>query len=144
MYLIFQVASDDETTQCKGLVALYTLHDNSAISFVQLALHTTECKKFFDAVPLRYSAIHCFTNDDMSVILGIIFNMIGKGRNLRMRANIGAYFVRKFFISWLSTEGLDLPWSFSVSSIRAIGILLLSHCKSFISPFLFLNFGKLQ
>ena len=91
MYIIFQVASDDETTQRNGLVAVYSIFENSAVEIFQLAYHQTEAHKFFEAVPLRYSAFHCILPDGLDVLKMLILNMIGKRTRLITRIHTGMY-----------------------------------------------------
>lgn len=91
MYLVFQVASDDVTTQRNGLVALFANIENSAMQYLQLMNHQAESNRFFQAVPVRYSAFHCFLPDEMTVIRGLILNMIGKRTRLITRVHIGKF-----------------------------------------------------
>jgi len=87
MYLIFQVASDDEITQRNGLVALFYPMDDKWKQFFPLAVFQTETKKFFDAVPLRYSAFHFFLLNEAIILRGLLFGMIGKKLRLVTRAH---------------------------------------------------------
>ena len=92
MYMIFQVASDDEMTQRNGLVAVYAKHESALKDFVELAVHQRESNRFFDAVPVRYSAFHCFLSD--KILRGMVLTMIGKRTRLITRMHTGMYSIK--------------------------------------------------
>jgi len=115
MYIIGQVASDDEFTQKNGLVGIYSHNSTNSSSsslsdnnnnvlggvdggdgngsgnieyrklrkVVEYISHQTECIRFMDAIPMRYSAFHCFLEDDLT--RGMVLNMIGKKTRLITR-----------------------------------------------------------
>jgi len=87
MYTVFQAASDDVTTQRLGLVAVFSSVEDSTVGFFQFAYHQTECLKFFEAVPLRYSAFHCILPEGLELLKGLILNMVGKRTRLITRVH---------------------------------------------------------
>jgi hypothetical protein len=87
MYIIGQVASDDECTQKNGLVCIYSRHSTTLREVVEYASHQTECIRFVASLPVRYSAFHCFLPDD--IIKGMMLNMIGKRTRLVTRIHTG-------------------------------------------------------
>jgi len=97
MYNVFQAASDDETTQRNGLVALYDCMDNSGVHIMRMAVHQKECQKFFEAVPVRYSAFHCFLPDALDIIRGPVMNMVGKRTRLITRIHTVSSVMETFY-----------------------------------------------
>ena len=91
MYFVFQVASDDETTQRNGLVAIYSRHEHEIRHYFELAIHQTESIKFFAAAPLRYSAFHCFLPNDVHHFPGLVLNMVGNRTRLITRLHTGTF-----------------------------------------------------
>ena len=89
MYTVFQAASDDETTQRNGLVAVYSVFETSAVEIYRRAYHQTEAHKFFEAVPIRYSAFHCILPEGLDVLKVLILNMVGKKTRLITRIHSG-------------------------------------------------------
>jgi len=87
MYTVFQVASDDETTQRNGLVALYSHNESNVLDYLGLAMHQTESIRFFGAAPVRYSAVHCFLPDESSILRGFVANSVGKRTRLITRVH---------------------------------------------------------
>lgn len=88
MYLVFQVASDDDTTQRNGIVALYSCYSSSSLrDYLELAVHQNESIKFFEAVPLRYSAFHYFSDIGSNGLRGMVLNSIGKRTRLITRVH---------------------------------------------------------
>lgn len=88
MYVIGQVASDDVCTQKNGLVNIYSQLNSDCLQIrymIGLAVQQTECQRFMDAIPLRYSANHIFVQDD--VTRGMVLNMIGKQTRLITRVH---------------------------------------------------------
>lgn len=85
-YMIFQAAADDVTTQRNGLVAIFSTNpEYKTAGFYQMAFHQNESIKFFEAVPLRYSAFHFILPSEMEFLKGFILNMIGKRMRLVTR-----------------------------------------------------------
>jgi hypothetical protein len=101
MYIMGQVASDDECTQKNGLVCIYSRHSTAVREIVEYGSHQTECNRYMNSVPVRYSAFHCFLPDDIT--RGMILNMIGKRTRLITRIHTGALcsFCIYFAAFWL-------------------------------------------
>ena len=109
--MIFQAASEDETTQRNGLVAIYSRYDDNLKQFLQLAFHQAECMRLFDAVPLRYSAFHLFLPDDIHAIRGVMMNMVGKKIRLITQGHTGAFSIFRLCGAW-RRECMNIPFPF--------------------------------
>ena len=115
MYTVFQVASDDETTQRNGLVALYSHNESNVLDYLGLAMHQTESIRFFGAAPVRYSAVHCFLPDESSILRGFVANSVGKRTRLITRVHAGEYSTNSLFVSNPRSSSTRITNSFTYS-----------------------------